>query len=153
MTRKRLRKKRNKGFTLVEIIIVVAIISILTAMLTPNYIRYVEKSRVGVDEAYIREVVHGLEIIAATDSVVNTAPITVTFDNEGKIQGCTASGPNAATAKTVVDAELLTLFPASEQCFESNYYTGVGDDISSGVRLVLDAQGVVTISGTKNINS
>lgn len=149
----RLLKKQNQGFTLVEIIITVAIVSILTAMLTPNYIQYIEKSRIGVDEAYIREVAHSLEIVAATDSLVNTAPITVEFDNEGKIQGCTASGPKAAAAKAIVDAELLEFFPVSQQRFESGYYKGTAAESSSGVTLVLNSQGIVSISGTKNINS
>ncbi len=35
----------NKGFTLVELIIVVAVIAILATVLAPQYIRYVERSR------------------------------------------------------------------------------------------------------------
>ncbi len=38
-------KKNNKGFTLVELIIVVAVIAILATVLAPQYIRYVERSR------------------------------------------------------------------------------------------------------------
>ncbi len=39
------KKTNNKGFTLVELIIVVAIIAVLAAVLAPQYIRYVERSR------------------------------------------------------------------------------------------------------------
>ncbi len=39
------KKHNNKGFTLVELIIVVAIIAVLAAVLAPQYIRYVERSR------------------------------------------------------------------------------------------------------------
>ncbi len=38
-------KKNNKGFTLVELIIVVAIIAVLAAVLAPQYLRYVERAR------------------------------------------------------------------------------------------------------------
>ncbi len=36
---------KNKGFTLVELIIVVAVIAILATVLAPQYIRYVERAR------------------------------------------------------------------------------------------------------------
>ncbi len=37
--------RRNKGFTLVELIIVIAVIAILAAVLAPRYIQYVERAR------------------------------------------------------------------------------------------------------------
>ena len=40
---------KNEGFTLVELIIVVAIMGVLIALLAPVYARHVEKSRETVD--------------------------------------------------------------------------------------------------------
>ena len=45
-----MKKTNNKGFSLVELIIVVAIMAILIGVLAPQYIKYVEKSRVSADE-------------------------------------------------------------------------------------------------------
>ena len=44
------KKKKNSGFTLVELIIVIAILGVLMAVLIPQYIQYVEKARAGVRE-------------------------------------------------------------------------------------------------------
>lgn len=38
-------KRENKGFSLVEIIIVIAIMAVLLAVLTPLYLTYVEKAK------------------------------------------------------------------------------------------------------------
>lgn len=37
--------KRNKGFSLIELIVVVAIMAVLVGVLAPAYLRYVEKTR------------------------------------------------------------------------------------------------------------
>ncbi len=53
--------KNNKGFTLVELIIVVAIIAILAAVLAPQYMRYVENTKESAD----------VQIASSIEDVVN----------------------------------------------------------------------------------
>lgn len=45
-----MKKMNNKGFSLVELIIVIAIMAILVGVLAPQYLKYVEKSRVSADK-------------------------------------------------------------------------------------------------------
>lgn len=66
---KLVKKTDNKGFTLVELIVVIAILGVLMAVLVPQYIQYVEKSRVATDEAAIAEVAHAAEIASAEENV------------------------------------------------------------------------------------
>ena len=42
-------KKNNKGFSLVELIIVIAIMAVLIGLLAPQYLRFVEKSKKSAD--------------------------------------------------------------------------------------------------------
>ena len=77
-------KKNNKGFSLVELIVVIAIMAVLVGVLAPTLLRYVEKSRVQKDQSAIAEVVEAITVALAEESVnekVSTST-TVTIADE-----------------------------------------------------------------------
>ena len=57
-------KKENKGFSLVELIVVVLILGILAVAVTPQIMNWIDKSKVGKDEAYAGGVATAEESVA-----------------------------------------------------------------------------------------
>lgn len=78
-----MKKTNNKGFSLVELIIVIAIMAVLIGVLAPQFIRYVERSRVQKDRSAIAEVENAIEVALASENIyqevsaITTATVTV----------------------------------------------------------------------------
>ena len=92
-------KKNNKGFTLIELIVVIAIIAVLAAILAPQYLRYVEKSRVSVDCQSAAEILNASRTACANETVydnLNDTDNKVKWDATGTItvSGTKDKAPN-----------------------------------------------------------
>ena len=79
------RKMNNKGFSLVELIIVIAIMAVLVGVLAPAYLRYVEKSRKSADVQAIDAVMSAMEAAAIDPSLDfgNDKTMEVTISSTG----------------------------------------------------------------------
>ena len=66
------KELNNKGFSLMELIIVVAIMAVLIGVLAPQYLKYVEKSRQSADLQGIDTLVSAVEIYSAGTVVEGT---------------------------------------------------------------------------------
>ena len=94
-------KMNDKGFSLVELIIVIAIMAVLVVVLAPQYLKYVERSRNSTD------LQNATAIVTASDKTFKTGTfeITVTDSNASVTNQNPAQNKDAAEA-AVADASI-----------------------------------------------
>ncbi len=85
-----MKKNNNKGFTLAELLIVVAIIAVLVAIAIPIFTNQLEKAREATDIANIRDVYAEIAVAMLTDDLGTDTTITATVGN-GLTASCTTS--------------------------------------------------------------
>ena len=81
--------KNNKGFSLVELIIVIAIMAILVGVMAPQLIKYIEKSKVSAD-TQAADSVHTAVLTAMMDpEVVNNSGYNSSFTSLSSAKSAT----------------------------------------------------------------
>ena len=84
------KKMNNKGFSLVELIIVVAIMAVLIGVLAPTYLKYVETSRRTSDCTSVGSILDACEVLAV-DPNHTWADETISFSATGTCSGASTA--------------------------------------------------------------
>lgn len=99
-----MKKMNKKGFTLVEMLVVIAIIAILVSILIPTVLGATKKAKAATDAANLRSALAEFEIWALTNSKLETSS-TIEIDKDdlesGDYKGAVSSIPEC---KSVSDA-------------------------------------------------
>ena len=122
----------NKGFSLVELIIVVAIMAVLIGVLAPQYLRYVERTRLQRDNTSMGELANVIKMAGAEESVIqqiNAAGATglvISFDTDGKVDtssSALATGGTGASSGALAQ-EIGATMDLSDINLSSSTYAG-----------------------------
>ncbi len=111
----KLRGNNSKGFTLIELMIVIAIIGILAAIAIPNFIAYRNKAFCSAAESDANNVASALaDYFSVPNRVTLPDPNPETAPPVGL--GMTLSGANTGTIGTNLQAITITVNDASSRC-------------------------------------
>ena len=124
-----IKKNANKGFTLVELIIIIAIMAILTAAITLSVIRYIETSRQTID-VYNASLIKDALNIYPFPSDFQGRPVTytdpITHESETYTRGWVYVDRNEircsdqSTALAMIKSGLVIVSPETERALELN---------------------------------
>ncbi|GHU93621.1 hypothetical protein FACS1894208_03380 [Clostridia bacterium] len=150
------RQNRNKGFSLVELIIVIAIMIVLIAILAPQFLKYVESSRVAKDETVADELFRTIQTAVANQHVYDTL---ISGANRVQLNGLTGEltfpagfGTPAGTDKGAMLAEINSVLDVAKLKWVSNTHKTTANQQAYTVTVdvgALGASGIpITVTAT-----
>ena len=111
-------KTNNKGFSLVELIVVIAIMAILAAVAIPTFAGFITKANVASDASFINDVEYVATVANAGENPGKAVTVYVTLGTDGAL---------ASVTYTVEGGSAVTLTKGT------NTYTGISKDIYDSI--------------------
>lgn len=137
---KKMSQKNNKGFSLVELIVVVAIMAVLMGILVPTLVKNVEKSKKQKDASAIEEI-RSTMVTTLADPTYSDIEATIVYD------GTTidVDDPKTITpVKPITDAEVKTFLTAVSADVKDWKFTSKAYKADDQVTFVISGQ-MVTV--------
>ena len=134
------KKKDNKGFSLVELIVVVAIMAVLMGILVPTLVKNVEKSKKQKDASAIEEI-RSTMVTTLADPTYSDIEATIVYD------GTTidVDTPKSISAvKPITDTEVKTFLTAVSADVKDWKFTSKAYKADDEVTFVISGQ-MVTV--------
>lgn len=114
-------KRDNKGFSLIELIVVIAIMAILVGVMAPNVMKYIDKAREANDN----------QTLQAIYTAVYTSMLDPTLTSK--------------PASTATSYTLPATIPTDVKSFDYNVYEIIGD-VSGNIKFQSKAAGGSTVT-------
>lgn len=139
---KMMKKIKNSGFTLMELMIVIAIIAILAGVAIPNFIGFLPGQRLA---SGAQDILQGLQK-SRSKAIMTNRPVVVNFN----------AAANSFTA--FVDENADGALDAGELTIADDLTMPAGIDLSTNLvgavtTVTFDSQGIPTTSGTMTVQN
>ena len=138
-----MKKMNNKGFSLVELIVVIAIMAVLIGVLAPQFLKFVERGRKSTDVQNVASIVTAIQTYAADPMVTDAltdgkVTLTTTAATVGTSNNATGNSDKALKAAGINEIGLKS----------SKWPTASGNATSIDINFTVASDGSVTFTAT-----